>query len=253
MKLLVVADFHYALKQWDWLKQSAADFDLVVYAGDLLDIASIVDQEVQILVTLKYLRAIQPKLSLLVTSGNHDGDQRNEAGESVVTWLQEASEDGVVVDGRSYETPEGTAAFTLFPWWDGDTGRAEVEELLVQEAAKYRERDIPWIWIYHVPPQDSTVSWTGKVHFGDPYLGDWIREYQPDMVFCGHVHQAPFVRDGSWVDRIDDTWVFNMGKQIGPVPSQIIVDTEENTAEWYSLAGAERIHLDRELERIELA
>ena len=101
MKFLVVADFHYALKQWDWLKQAASDFDLVVFAGDLLDIVSIVDKEVQILVTLKYLRSIQPQAPLLVTTGNHDGNQQNAAGENVVTWLKQAREFGVVIDGAT--------------------------------------------------------------------------------------------------------------------------------------------------------
>ena len=253
MKFLVVADFHYALKQWDWLKQAAPDFDLVIFAGDLLDIVSIVDKEVQILVTLKYLRSIQPQAPLLVTTGNHDGNQQNDAGENVVTWLEQARDFGVVIDGESYETADGKMAFTLFPWWDGDETRAEAEALLKREAEKYRDRDITWTWVYHVPPQDSPISWTGKVHFGDPLLGEWIQEYRPDMVFCGHVHQAPFVKDGSWVDKIGDTWIFNMGKQIGPIPAQIVMDTEAQTAEWYSLAGAERIHLDRDFERIELA
>mgnify|MGYP000603273489 CR=1 FL=1 len=50
MKILLVADLHYTLKQWDWLSQASGDFDLVVIAGDMLDIVSIVDVEVQILV-----------------------------------------------------------------------------------------------------------------------------------------------------------------------------------------------------------
>lgn len=252
MKLLLLGDFHYTLKQWDWLNQTAGDFDLIVYAGDLLDIASIVDKDVQILVTLKYLRMIQPKTPLLVSSGNHDGNRKNTAGENIATWLQRASEFDVIVDGESYRAEDGST-FTLFPWWDGPESLAEMEAFLIREAEAQKNRSTPWFWVYHAPPDESPISWTGKVHFGDPHLGSWIRKYEPDMVFCGHVHQAPFVRDGSWIDRIGDTWVFNMGKQIGPVPAQIIVDTEAGTAEWYSLAGAERIHLDRPLEKIELA
>lgn len=251
MKILLLGDFHYTLKQWDWLNQSAGDFDLIVYAGDLLDIASVVDKQVQILVSLKYLKMIGAQATLLVSSGNHDGDRENSAGELIAAWLREAEDVDVITDGSSWESGDGSV-FTLFPWWNGPETLAEVEALLEREAAKHADRQAPWIWVYHAPPNDSPVSWTGKVHFGDPHLGGWIRTYQPAMVICGHVHQAPFVRDGSWVDRIGDTWVFNMGKQIGPVPAQIIVDTGKATAEWYSLAGAERTHLDRPLERIEL-
>ena len=33
MKILLLGDFHYTLKQWDWLNQVAGDFDLIVARG----------------------------------------------------------------------------------------------------------------------------------------------------------------------------------------------------------------------------
>ena len=57
MKILVVSDLHYTLPQFDWLVEAAPAYDLVMIAGDLLDIASFVDPETQIIVVLKYLRA----------------------------------------------------------------------------------------------------------------------------------------------------------------------------------------------------
>ena len=43
MKCLLVADMHYALKQYDWVLHQAAAYDIVVIAGDHLDISSTVD------------------------------------------------------------------------------------------------------------------------------------------------------------------------------------------------------------------
>lgn len=40
MKLLFVADLHYALKQFDWLVAEAGNYELVVIGGDLLDMAT---------------------------------------------------------------------------------------------------------------------------------------------------------------------------------------------------------------------
>jgi hypothetical protein len=57
------------------------------------------------------------------------------------------------------------------------------------------------------------------------------------------VHQSPFVREGSWADRIGDTWVFNAGHQVGPIPSHIVVDLDEARAFWLSLMGQETIDL----------
>ena len=34
MKCLLVLDIHYALKQFDWTSSVAADFDVVIIAGD---------------------------------------------------------------------------------------------------------------------------------------------------------------------------------------------------------------------------
>ncbi len=39
MRLLFVADLHYALKQFDWLVAHAAEFDPAIIGGDLLDLA----------------------------------------------------------------------------------------------------------------------------------------------------------------------------------------------------------------------
>ena len=53
-----------------------------------------------------------------------------------------------------------------------------------------------WIWVYHAPPSQSPTSWGGSRSYGDVELDKWIEEYQPDIVFAGHVHQAPFVKEG---------------------------------------------------------
>ena len=50
MKCLLVADLHYTLKQLDWLMLAARGMDLVIIAGDHLDIAAAVQPPVQIAV-----------------------------------------------------------------------------------------------------------------------------------------------------------------------------------------------------------
>ncbi|MBX9746545.1 MAG: metallophosphoesterase, partial [Hyphomonadaceae bacterium] len=55
MRCLVVADLHYSLPQFDWLLSVAPQFDVVIFAGDALDIGSSVDFRAQIMVVRKYL------------------------------------------------------------------------------------------------------------------------------------------------------------------------------------------------------
>ena len=81
MRILLVSDLHYTLKQLDWVVSVAADYDLVVVAGDLLDIASIVEPDAQIAVVLEYLARIAAKTTVVACSGNHDLNARNELDE----------------------------------------------------------------------------------------------------------------------------------------------------------------------------
>ncbi len=227
-----MADLHYSLKQFDWLVAHAADFDCVIIGGDLLDLASALDFEIQIVVVEKYLERIRQQTRLLVSSGNHDGDARSAADESVARWLQEVRRDGLVVDGDSVLLPEGL--ITVCPWWDGPDSREKLELQLATQSQAVQGR---WIWIHHAPPAGSPVCWTGKKFGGDDFLRAWIQRFQPDMVLSGHIHNSPFYPDGAWVDQIGKTWVFNPGKQTGACPTCIIIDLAAMTAEWISIEG----------------
>ncbi|MCP5363628.1 MAG: metallophosphoesterase family protein [Hyphomicrobiales bacterium] len=242
MKCLLVSDIHYALKQFDWTTAVAADFDVVIIAGDHIDISGHVDGPTQVMIILKYLRRLHDRTRLIVSSGNHDLDSRNAAGEKVARWMRKVRDLGVPTDGDSLEV--GDTLFTICPWWDGPSTRDEVGEQLARDARREKQK---WIWVYHAPPDASPISWTGHRHYGDEDLVRWIHEYGPDIVLTGHIHQSPFCKGGSWVDQIGATWVFNAGRQPGPLPTHIIFDTDRNMALWFSLAGAEITKLDQPL------
>ncbi len=241
MKGLLVSDIHYRLKQLDWLISVAPEFDLVVIAGDHLDIASAVAVEAQVVVTLKYLQRLASAAPLVVCSGNHDLNGRNEAGEKVATWMSKVRRLGIPADGQSLVL--GETLVTVCPWWDGPSAREAVARQLAEDA---RRRAARWVWVYHSPPAGSPTSWNGTRHYGDDDLAGWIGEYHPDLVLCGHIHQSPFRSGGSWIDRVGGSWVFNAGCQIGPIPTHVVFDTEAREATWFSLAGNERARLDAE-------
>jgi len=99
------------------------------------------------------------------------------------------------------------------------------------------------------PPANSPTSWGGKRFFGDEELVQWIRSYQPSMVISGHVHQSPFIADGSWFDRSAGTWVFNAGLQPGRPPVHIVLDIGNGTAFWLPLGSEQYIDLNAPLQR----
>jgi len=244
MRLLLVADLHYSLPQFDWVLEMSPRFDVVVLAGDHLDLASLVDGRAQSVVVRKYFARLRAKTKLITCSGNHDLDGKNAEGEKAPRWLAAAQQDGILSDGESLTF--GDTQFTICPWWDGPIVKAGIAAQLA-EAAKQRGRR--WIWIHHAPPAKSPTSWGGDRYFGDLELLEWIEQYQPDMVLSGHVHQSPFVKDGSWADRIGRTWVFNSGQQFGVPPAHVVIDTDHDAAVWISSAGVQSVRLDAPIER----
>lgn len=238
MRLLLVSDLHYSLPQLDWLVQVAPSFDLVVLAGDQLDIGSAVPLDVQSVVILRYLSLLQAAGRVAVCSGNHDLTGPDVQGEQSALWLAEARADGVPSDGDSFVV--GDTLVTVCPWWDGPLGRQALDARLAADAVR---RPARWIWVYHWPPLGSPTCWTGRRDYGDADLAAWIGRHQPDIVLTGHVHESPFKPAGAWADRIGNTWVFNAGRQMGPVPAHIAIDLQAGSAAWRSLMGAEALQL----------
>lgn len=245
MRCLIVSDLHYALPQFDWLMSAAPRFDLVIFAGDALDIASLVDSAAQILVVGKYLQRIASMTRVIFCSGNHDLDFRSPEGEKMARWVEDVRKLGVVVDGDALVLDD--TLYTVCPWWDGPQMRDRLTAQLAADAQ--RRGSLRWVWAHHAPPRNSPTSWSGKQSYGDADLVDRIAQYQPDLVISGHIHQAPFVAEGSWADRHGATWVLNAGRQYGAPPAYIVIDTTIGEALWISAMGAQSVRLDAPLLR----
>jgi Icc-related predicted phosphoesterase len=243
MRCLFVADLHYSLPQFDWLLRLAPDLDLVVLAGDSLDIASAVDFRAQTVVVRKYLERLGRATRFIVCSGNHDLDSSSAAGEKVPRWLETIRALSIPTDGDSIVIED--TLITICPWWDGPAARASLEAQLAADAQ--RRDGLRWIWIHHAPPLDSPTSWSGHKSQGDADVARWIVQYTPDIVSSGHIHQAPFRKGGSWVDRIGPTWVLNAGHQFGAPPAYIMLDTTAQEAIWFSAMDVQSVRLDAPL------
>jgi len=235
----VSSDLHYGLAQLDWIAEQAPDFDAVILAGDHLDVAGHADVGAQIALVSAYLDSLSEHTRTIANSGNHDLTMRREHGEKAAVWLDQL-DPRVVTDGSS--TQVGADLVSVCAWWEGPVTRAAVERQLRDDAGQ-RPADGLWIWVYHSPPDESPTSWSGSRHYGDDVLNRLIAEHHPDLVLTGHVHESPFRPDGSWYDRIDGTLVCNAGRQPGPVPAHLIVDTDAGDVMWWSFEGSETIPL----------
>ncbi|MDX6284753.1 MAG: hypothetical protein QOG53_238 [Frankiales bacterium] len=242
MKILLVSDLHYRLRQFDWIATAADDVDVVVIAGDMLDIRSAVPLEAQALAVSAQLRDLALLKPLLTSSGNHDLDGRNAAGEKAAGWLAVLSGGGVHVDGDALLVDD--TLFSVCPWWDGPIGRAELEQKISADAALPKKR---WVWVHHAPPSGSPLSWDGRREYGDEALAEWIPRFHPDLVLTGHIHQAPFAEGGGWAQRLGTTWLFNAGQEHGAVPTHIVIDLERGEAVWISATERRRVLLDNDV------
>jgi Icc-related predicted phosphoesterase len=243
VRLLCTSDIHYRLPQLDWLVDQARGVDVVVLPGDHLQVVGAAPLEAQILVVSKYLERLASVATVLASSGNHDLDGPGIDGEQRAGWLGRLRVDGLHVDGATVELPAAdgaTVRFTVCPWWDGPLTRKLVDEQL---AAAADARPGRWVWVYHSPPAGTRLCTTGAREFPDHDLAEWIERWTPDLVICGHIHQAPWVEGGGWIDRLGDTWVINAGHQPGTVPAHVVVDLAAGTAEWVALPGGDEVQL----------
>ena len=176
-----------------------------------------------------------------VSSGNHDLTGPGADGEQSALWLSEARASGIPTDGDSLVV-DGTLV-TLCPFWDGPAGRTRVAEQLATDSG----RGVPAapVGVPLAPDRLGDIV-DGPPRYGDADLAGSIRQYQPDLVLAGHVHESPFKPDGAWADRVGRTWVFNPGNQIGPVPTHIVLDLDVDRATWVSMLGTEEIDLAAE-------
>lgn len=231
VRILAVSDLHYRLPHYDWLVETAAGVDVVALVGDMSDVVNAVPHPVQVVVLSQYLQDLAARTRVLAASGNHDLDGPGAEGEQVASWLRGIpAGDRLHVDGASVDV--GDTRFTVCPWWDGPVTRRQVADQLAAAAVGRPRR---WVWLHHSPPAGTPLCRDGRREFPDHDLAGWIEEHRPDIVLCGHIHQAPWVEGGSWHAKLGPTWVFNAGKQIGKVPAHITLDLDAGTADWFGV------------------
>jgi predicted phosphodiesterase len=242
VRALVVSDLHFDLHKLDAVldrvRDDTAGFDVLIVAGDLLNVAGRLPLDAQIPITLTYLERLAEVLPVVVCSGNHDLDHRAPSGEKATRWLFDARPHGVHVDGDSLDL-EGWR-LTACAWWEGPSTLADLEARLDQAAAAPRPER--WLWAWHGPPE-GPLSWAGDKSYPDPELPRLLAQHRPDLVLCGHIHQAPFTDRGAWAEHRDGTWLFNAGHEPGPRPTSIVLDLADDRARWTSSAGTGEVDL----------
>jgi len=208
MKLIQVADLHGHEGHYRWLaaEMRRTRYDVLVIAGDLLNLAQYPKLRDQLRLIRTIVRNLPPELVVLICSGNHDmlvGDRFLEEAQ----WLRELQRPNVYIDGDSVTLASRT--FECVAW-----GRVPEGE--------------PDFIICHSPPAGACTALSPNGDFGDPEITNHLLLHTAanGIVLCGHVHRA-----ASWHDLRSRFRSLNPCQNLKALePSNIVIDVEAGTA-----------------------
>ncbi|PWU00863.1 MAG: hypothetical protein C5B51_24290 [Terriglobia bacterium] len=191
MRLLIFSDIHNDWKTLERLLQIEAEYyiaagDQVTWAKGLERCGEILQQRAANMYVLPGNHESAEQVSTMCARyGMHDFHQRHfQVGKWQVAGL-----------GYSNPTPFNTP---------GEYSEPQLAERLRRFAHLQ-----PLVLICHAPPHGTALDQIRPgLHAGSTAVHDFIRDYQPDYFFCGHIHEAEGV-----AIEIGRTRARNVGKK----------------------------------------
>lgn len=191
MKIQIFSDIHGDVKALEKLLSAPAD--VYISAGDLTNFGKGLDACASV-----FARQGERVWSI---PGNHETIQQN----------QKFCADGRFVDfhrqvrqlSSSYWAGLGYSNPTPF-----DTPGEYTEEQLAEALDSFRGH-APLYLVVHAPPYGSKLDeFAAGKHAGSHAVRTFVEREQPEMLFCGHIHEC-----GGKSDQIGRTRCFNVGKR----------------------------------------
>jgi uncharacterized protein len=192
-KLLCITDIHGAEKVLNRILSAEGKSDAILMGGDITNFGSPDDAE-------RLVRLAQQfSPNVLAVAGNCDSTEIERrlvvlgvgiggSGRQMGGWSIQGLSGGPIWRPRMYEFSEEELSQALEAGLNvlGAVGRHVV--------------------LSHVPPRDCSLDRTFLwKHVGSTALRDFIAARQPDLVVCGHIHEA------RGIERIGRTTVVNCG------------------------------------------
>jgi uncharacterized protein len=193
VKLLCITDIHGAEDALKQIVSTAGRTDAVLLGGDLTHFGRPDDAE-------RIVRLVQQfSANVFAVGGNCDSAE-------IECRLNEM---GVGIGGTGRQLGEWAfQGLSGAPLWRPKMFEFSEEELsrLLESGLSVLGEVRRHVVLSHVPPRgcslDRTFLWK---HVGSTALGDFIAARQPDLVVCGHIHEA------RGVEQIGRTTVVNCG------------------------------------------
>lgn len=191
MKLLAFSDLHTDLDAATSLIERSTEADLVIGAGDFASVHERLEETIEALAAI-----VAP--TILVPGNNETAEALGEAvsGSSWEARILHGS--GTTIAGVDFYGLGAGVPTT--PWdWSFDLSEAEAEAMLA---------DYPGggVLIVHSPPKGHCDLSSSNDHLGSTAILQAIKEKQPALAVCGHIHEAWGARS-----RVGETVVANLG------------------------------------------
>jgi uncharacterized protein len=181
MRLLIISDTHLEFPPLE----SMPNADIFIHAGDWTQIGYR-HSKVEFALFEKFLSEVREKYPIvLALHGNHD------LGFSNHLWMQW----GVTpIDGVTYQHPSGLTVHgvALAPAFDKPELLLKWQFMTIDEAEEEAAWDFEYVDIVvsHGPPFGYVdLTHSGK-RIGSREAISYIRQKQPKLFICGHVHEA---------------------------------------------------------------
>jgi len=194
MKLLAAADIHGSARTFSQILDDAGPVDLVLLAGDLTHFGTPHDAET--LISLAQSKATH----VLAVAGNCDSAQIDSRLRELGVSLFRR---GVVLG------PLGFIGLSAMPPWMSTMYHFSEQELA--EALDAGRRQVAaagrLVVLSHAPPHGTRLDrvWLLGRHVGSTALREFVDRVQPELVVCGHIHEA------RGVDELGRTTIVNCG------------------------------------------
>jgi len=196
MRLLVISDFHGSVEaaHRTAAKAQRTQTDAIVVCGDITHFGSVKDAE-KILAPL-----IKLDMPVLYVPGNCDSAELAEAQITGATNIHGRCQK---VNDVSFMGLGAAPTSRFYSWFE--MSETKIRNALEQVAVRCSPNK--WLAVVsHAPPKGTSVDLAfSRTHAGSVGLRDFIEKKEPDIVFCGHIHEA------KGVDHIGKTVIVNPG------------------------------------------
>jgi Icc-related predicted phosphoesterase len=193
MKLLCLSDLHGDERRLCQILRAAGAADVLLLGGDLTNFGTPNQAEKLIGVAREHCPVV------MAVAGNCDSP---EIDQRLVELDVSLFQRGVVYQGV------GFCGVSAMPPWLGNMYELTEEQIAaaLEAGSEQASEGSRQVVLSHPPPFNCRLDRTRRgAHVGTSALRDFIERRTPELVICGHIHEA------RGIERLGDTTVVNCG------------------------------------------